>query len=156
MGAGYHGGFGHTKGGKSHKIRVKLANTPVKKFNRQSIFSDKGHVTIESISARREFFLGKSVAKIESILHKTGYVTQRRPSKHSTSKAKIIVTLNPSKERNITQVQVSPGSKRHGNVPYVKFSTIDYGKIKIIDSSKEKYKTDNKEKATLLYRRYGK
>ena len=156
MGAGYHGGFGQTKGGENHKNRVKLANAPVKKLNRQPIFNNKGHVTIGSISARREFFLGKSVAKIESILHKTGYETQRRPSKHSTSKAKIIVTLNPSKERNITQVQVSPGSKRHGNVPYVKISTTDYGKIKIIGSSKEKYKTDNKEKATLLYRRYGK
>lgn len=124
--------------------------------NKQPIFSKNGHVTLESISARREYFIGKSVAKIDSILHKAGYETKRRPSKHSTSKAKIIVSLNPDKDRNITQVQISPGSKRHGNVPYVKISTTDFGKIKIIGANKEKYKTDNKETAILLYRRYRK
>jgi hypothetical protein len=117
------------------------------------IFDKNGHVTIDSISARAEFFLGKSVARIEHELHKHGYETQRRPSVHSTSKAKIILTLNGSKERNISQIQVSPGSKRHGNVPYVKISTSDAGKIKIIGSSPSEYKTDGKEKAILLFRR---
>ncbi len=171
MGAGYHGGFGNTYGKEIHKEnlqkvekkqneQVSLSNSQkkneVKKSRRQNLFTKKGHITVKRIAARREFFLGKSVVKIESILHKAGYETQRRPSKHSTSKAKIIVTLNPSRERNITQIQISPGSKRHGNVPYIKFSTTDYGKIKVIGASKEKYKTDNKEKAVLLYRRYGK
>ncbi len=29
------------------------------------------------------------------------------------SKAKIIVTLNGNKDRNVLQIQISPGSKRH-------------------------------------------
>lgn len=153
MGAGYHGGFGHTKGGVSHNNRAKPVNTPDKKFNRQPIFSDKGHVTVESISARREFFLGKSVAKIEHILHTYGYETKRRSSIYATSKAKIIVTTNSSADRNVTQVQFSPGSQRHGNVSYVKISTSDQGRIKIIAANKGQYKTDNKEKAIILYRR---
>ena len=117
------------------------------------IFSNTGHVTKESISNRREFFLGKSVARLEHELHKYGYETTRRNSVRSTSKAKIIVTTNPSKERNIKQIQVSPGSSRHGNVPYVKISTSDIGKIKIIGADESQYKTDGTEKAMLLFRR---
>ena len=98
------------------------------KPKKEPIFDENGHVTVKSISARAEFFLGKSVARIEHELHKYGYQTQRRPSIHSTSKAKIIVTLNGNKDRNVSQIQVSPGSKRHGNVPYVKISTTDVGK----------------------------
>ena len=110
-------------------------------------------IRIESIRARAEFFLGKSVARLEHELHKHGYETKRRPSTHSTSKAKIIVTLNSNKDRNISQIQVSPGSKRHGDVPYVKISTTDYGRIKIINASASEYKTDGREKATLCFRR---
>ncbi|MCR4888633.1 MAG: hypothetical protein K5979_05560 [Ruminococcus sp.] len=120
---------------------------------RQPIFSKTGHVTLDSISARREFFLGKSVSKIEKELHKHGYQTRVRGSIHANSKARIIVVTNSTKERNISQVQVSPKSKRHGDVPYVKISTTDYGRIKIIGTDPEHYKTDNKEKAKLLFRR---
>lgn len=143
MGTGYHGGFGNTTGSKT--------KTPSN--NKKPIFSKDGHVTLESVTARAEFFLGKSVARLEHELHKHGYETQRRPSVHSSSKAKIIVTLNGSKERNISQIQVSPGSKRHGDVPYVKISTTDYGRIKIINSDPSNYKSDGREKAELIFRR---
>ncbi len=142
MGTGYHGGFGNTAGADKSELKKK-----------EPIFSKKGHVTLESIKARAEFFLGKSAARLEHELHKYGYKTKRRPSLHSTSKAKIIVTLNPSKDRNITQIQVSPGSKRHGDVPYVKISTTDYGRIKIINASPSEYKSDGREKAELIFRR---
>jgi len=46
MGAGYHGGFGNTTG----------ANKPSPK-KKEPIFNKKGHVTLESIKARAEFFL---------------------------------------------------------------------------------------------------
>lgn len=120
---------------------------------RQPIFSPSGHVTLESISTRREFFLGKSAARIDYELQKHGYETKRRGSVHATSKARIIVVTNQSKERNISQVQISPGSKRHGNVPYVKISTTDQGCIKIIAASPEEYKTDAHENSKLLFRR---
>lgn len=123
------------------------------KPKKEPIFDENGHVTVKSISARAEFFLGKSVARIEHELHKYGYQTQRRPSIHSTSKAKIIVTLNGNKDRNVSQIQVSPGSKRHGNVPYVKISTTDVGKIKIIGASQSEYHSDGNETALLLFRR---
>lgn len=149
MGTGYHGGFGHTEGAGNDKPK----SAPKKK---EPIFDEKGHVTLDSIKARAEFFLGKSVARLEQELHKHGYKTKRRPSTHSTSKAKIIVTLNGNKDRNISQIQVSPGSKRHGDVPYVKISTTDYGKIKIINASPSEYKSDGREKAVLIFRRKGK
>ena len=146
MGAGYHGGFGSTAGAGSEKTK------PVSK-KKEPIFDDKGHVTLKSIKARAEYFLGKSVARLEHELHRHGYKTMRRPSKHSTSKAKIIVTLNGNKDRNISQIQVSPGSKRHGDVPYVKISTTDCGKIKIIGASLSEYKSDGRETAELIFRR---
>ncbi len=147
MGTGFHGGFGNTFGARS-KVNI---NVMIKK--KKPIFDEKGHVTLESISNRAEFFLGKSVARLEYELHKHGYETKRRPSKHSTSKAKIIVTLNVSKDRNVSQIQVSPGSKRHGGVPYVKISTTDYGRIKIIGADASEYKTDGRETATIIFRR---
>ena len=73
--------------------------------------------------------------------------------KKQGSKAKIIKILNASKERNIKQLQVSPGSKRHGGVPYVKISTSDKGIIKIINSKRKDYKTDGNEKARLYFQR---
>ena len=86
---------------------------------------------------------------------KYGYIFKERDSKRKTkgSKALILEIKNTSKDRNISQVQVSPGSKRHGDVPYVKISTIDIGKIKIINGTEDKYKIDGKETATILFRR---
>lgn len=141
-------GFGSAMGGGN-----KFVKPPKKIKNKKPIFDKTGHVTLESISARREFFLGKSIARIEHELHKYGYTTERKKSNRFGSKAKITIVINSSKERNIGQIQVSPGSKRHGDVPYVKISTKDIGKIKIIGSDSSKYKTDGKEKATLLFRR---
>lgn len=146
MGAGIHEGFGNgTFGSKSEAVDEKAP-----------IFSKTGHVTLESISNRAEFFLGKSVERLEHELQKHGYETARHPSTRSTSKAKIIMMLNSSKERNISQIQVSPGSKHHGDVPYVKISTTDIGRIKIINSYESDYKTDGHEKAKLIFRRKGK
>lgn len=151
MGAGIHGGFGHTNGAQNQIKQNENQETVSAK--RERAFSLTGHVTEKSITNHAEFFLGKSAARLEHELNKKGYETIRRPSKHSTSKAKIIVTTNTSKERNIAQVQVSHGSKRHGNVPYVKISTTDSGKYKIISASKSEYKTDGKENAKLIFRR---
>ncbi|MBQ2391871.1 MAG: hypothetical protein II306_08920 [Clostridia bacterium] len=153
MGAGIHGGFGKTFGAVKAQNLLSESKLRYSKQKKEPIFTKTGHVTDQSISARAEFFLGKSVAKLENVLHRHGYETVRRPSKYSTSKAKIIVTTNPNKDRNITQIQVSPGSKRHGNVPYVKISTSDEGKFKIIGSSESEYKSDGKETAKLIFRR---
>ncbi len=120
---------------------------------RRPIFTPSGHVTLESVSSRREFFLGKSVRRIQKELNKYGYKTIIKKSKIPGSKAIIIRVLNTSKERNISQIQISPGSLRHGSVSYVKISTIDIGRIKIINSKESEYKTDGKENAVLLFRR---
>ncbi len=110
-------------------------------------------VTEHSISKYRERFMGKTVKQIEHMLQKHGYVTSIRKSKYSTSRAKVIVIGNTGADRNITQVQVSPGSKRHGDVPYVKISTNDIGIHKIIDATASEYKSDGTEKAKLWFRR---
>lgn len=116
-------------------------------------FVKNGQVTLKSVSDHREFFLGKTVDELQNELSKYGYQTISKGSNHKGSKAELIVVSNSSSERNITQIQISSGSKRHGSVPYVKISTSDYGRIKIIGSEPDDYKTDGTEKAHLLFRR---
>ena len=136
------GHFSGTKGSKNSGN----SSTP-------SLF-DNGPVTYESIAAHREEFMGKSVEQIAELLSKNGYEFNQRGSKNKFSTAQIIEITNASKERNIKQVQVSPnGSSRHGGVPYVKISTSNEGKIKIIDAKKENYKTAGDEKSKLIFRR---
>ena len=142
--------FGAKKGVKKKKRK---RNKKFKKVKRQPIFSETGNITYESVSARREAFLGKSPAKIAAILKKHGYIVKRDSSNSTGSTAKIITTLNPSKERNITQTQVTRRGRRHGPISYVKISTSNLGKIKIIDARKEDYKDGLNEKAKLLFRR---
>ena len=60
--------------------------------------------------------------------------------------------MNPSKERNISVVQVSPGSHRHGNTAYIKVSTTDGGKYKIV-SREDAYTSDGKQKTKIYYPR---
>ena len=117
---------------------------------------DNGHVTYEGIKAHREEFMGKSVEQIAELLRKNGYEFNVRPSNRQNkgSTAMIIEITNPSKERNIDQIQISPdGSKHHGKIPYVKISTSNEGLIKVIDGTPKAYKTDGKEKARLIFRR---
>lgn len=116
-----------------------------------------GHVTYEGIETHREEFMGKTVEQIADMLRQNGYEFDIHPSKNrekTGSTAQIIEITNASKERNIKQFQVSPdGSSRHGNVPYVKISTSNEGKIKVIDGTPEKYVPGNNEKARLIFRR---
>lgn len=136
---------GHFKGTKGAKNAGGGSTSPL---------FDNGHVTYKSIEANREEFMGKSVEQIAELLEKNGYELKRRGSKNKSSTAQIIEITNASKERNIKQVQVSSnGSSRHGNIPYVKISTSNEGKIKIIDGTPETYKTVGDEKAKLIFRR---
>ncbi len=116
---------------------------------------NNGHVTYESIEAHREEFMGKTVEQIAELLSQNGYKFNIRPSKNrekTGSTAQIIEITNASKDRNIKQVQVSPdGSSRHGNVPYVKISTSNESKIKVIDGTPEKYIPGDNEKARLIF-----
>lgn len=152
MGSGKSGLYSGTHGASVMSVSAYSGTATI---TDRPLFLD-GRVTKRSISQYREIFYGKSVSQIDAMLKKEGYNTTIRKSKHATSQAKIIVTTNPNKTRNITQVQVSPGSKRHGNVPYVKISTSNLGIIKVVDGSRSDYKTDGHETATLYFRRKSK
>ncbi len=145
MGAGRHGGFGNTKG---HRNGMKYNL----QFFASKVFGTDGHLTSESFEGYREFFLGKSPKKIANEMKKFGYKVEVKPSAKPGSKAKRIVVKNASKSRNVSQILVSPGSKRHGETPYVKVSTTDGGKYKVA-AFKDKYVSDGKEKAKVYYPR---
>ena len=51
------------------------------------------------------------------------------------------------------QVQVSLGGGRHGDCPYVKISTNDIGKFKVVNGTKKEYKGDKNEKAKIFFKR---
>ena len=147
--------FTGTKGYLRFKLDIQMFAT--KKSD--GAFSSRGHITDKSVSEFREQFIGKSIGQIAEDMKKYGYEAIIGKSKHPGSKAKIIVVKNSDKHKNITQVQVSPGSTRHGNVPYVKFSLNNpvgakqYAKIKVIDAKKTDYKSDGKEKTYVFFRR---
>ncbi|SHJ52685.1 hypothetical protein [Pseudobutyrivibrio xylanivorans] len=143
MGAGRHGGFGNTKGS---RIRIPLNL----QFFATKVFGKNGHFSEKNFEKYGAYFLGKSPSKISNEMNKHGYKTIIEPSNRMGSKAKRIVVQNTSKERNVAVVQVSPGSKRHGDTAYVKVSTIDSGKFKYVNR-KEKYKSDGDEKAKIYY-----
>ncbi len=85
-------------------------------------------------------------------MKKYGYETEIAPSSHYKSKAKIIIVKNQSKIRNVTMIEVTPGSRQHGNVVYVRISTNDIGKYKIV-SNQEKYVPGKGDKAKVYYPR---
>lgn len=140
MGAGMGPDFGNTQGSLSERQKV-------------SPFSKDGKLTLESVKKNRDAFIGKSINDIQKLMSDVGYQSIIKKSNRATSRAELIVVTNNDATRNVNQVQVSPGSRRHGDVPYVKISTTDIGKIKIVDSSPKEYKTDGHEKSTIIYGR---
>lgn len=115
---------------------------------------DNGHITLKGVKAHREEFMGKSVEQIAEMLKQNGYEVKIRDSNRKSrgSKAQIIEITNTSKNRNITQVQVSPKENIHG-LPYVKISVQNQRKIKVIDGKEENYKNGKDEKSHLIFRR---
>ncbi len=98
--------------------------------------------------------MDKSVEQIAEMLRQNGYNVNIRDSRNPNTTTRIIQITNPSRERNIDQVQVSlDGSRHHGNAPYVKISTSNEGLIKIIGGIREQYRTDGTERARLIFRR---
>ncbi len=149
MGMKASSGFFHgTNGDLRFKLDIQFFTS-----SNNGLFSSTGHVSERSISKNRDFFYEKSPSEIAGALNEQGYKTMIRPSKHATSKAKAVVVGNSDKHRNITQILVSPGTPRHGNVPYVKISTNDGGRFKVINGTKSEYKTDGNENAKLFFRR---
>jgi len=96
--------------------------------------------------------MNKMGGTIKEILKRIGK-TQVELYELTGIKPAAIVVGNSDKHRNITQILVSPGTPRHGNVPYVKISTNNGGRFKVINGTKSEYKTDGNENAKLFFRR---
>ncbi|MCM3381552.1 LXG domain-containing protein [Shouchella rhizosphaerae] len=112
---------------------------------------NNGKVTVDAIKSNPTAFKGKSTDEVARMLKNEGYDVTVKDSTKSSSGAKIIKINNTGGDRNITQVQVSPGGGRHGGSPYVKISTNDQGIIKVVDGAESAYKTDGKETATIIF-----
>jgi filamentous hemagglutinin len=115
-----------------------------------SAILDNGKLSTNN-EALIEGFSGKSIDAIAKDLENAGYKIEIVASTNSRSGAQIIQISNTVGTKNITQVQVSPGGGRHGELPYVKISTSTDGKIKIVDGIPSLYKTDGKENAKIIF-----
>ena len=139
------GFFKGTSGDMKFKLNIQ--------FFASKAFDEKGHVSLESLKQYGEDFLDKSPKQVESMMKEVGYKTEILPSKLKYSTATRVISLNPSKNRNITQIQVSPnGSNHHGNTPYIKISTKDIGVVKIVNGTKEEYNKTSDEKAKIYFK----
>lgn len=125
-----------------------LKNTSSKNLN--SIFKN-GVVKIDDLKRNPNVFNEKSVEEIAAALKNEGYDITIRASTRSRSGAQIIKINNLGSEKNISQVQVSPGGGRHGSSPYVKISTNDQRIIKIVNGAQSSYITDGNETATIVF-----
>ena len=130
--------------------KVVHKNKAASKGDLNSIIKN-GKVSIDDLKSNPSVFSGKSADEIAQVLRGVGYDVTIQKSAKSKSGAQIIKINNPGGGKNISQVQVSPGGGRHGESPYVKISTTDQGRIKIIDGSESLYKSDGKETATIIF-----
>ena len=130
---------------------VYVHNSPGEHIGSLESIIKNGKVSIDDLKANPKVFSGKSVDDIAHALTDSGYDVTIKKSTRSKSGAQNIIINNPGSGKNIVKVQVSPGGGRHGKNPYVKISTIDQGKIKMVDGPKSLYKTDGKETATIIF-----
>ena len=112
---------------------------------------ENGYVDAERIKEDPSEFTGKSINDYAQEMQEAGYEFKIKTSTRSRSGAQKIVVDNNSSERNIAQLQVSPGGGRHGSEPYVKISTTDQGIIKVVTGPESLYKTDGLETATIIF-----
>ena len=116
-----------------------------------SAFTENGTLTADSLHKNASVFVGNTVETYIEALELIGYIVETNNSKKSRSGAKIIKIKNESKNKNISQLQVPPGGGRHGSSPYVKISTNDIGKYKIVDGSITDYKQNADETAEIIF-----
>ena len=135
---------------KKHGDEVAKVTKIITKNDLSTIIKN-GKISVDDIKVNPYVFKEKSAEEISKALENAGYNVTISYSAKSKSGAQIIKINNPGDGRNITQIQVSPGGGRHGNNPYIKISTTDQGTIKIVNGPKSLYKTDGKEKATIIF-----
>ena len=89
---------------------------------------------------------GRSAKDIAKDFEDAGYKVIEQGSNRPNNKSEIIKIQG---HKQITQIQVSPSSARHGG-KYYKISTSDRGIVKVVD--KKTYKPTPNEKATIIYK----
>lgn len=112
---------------------------------------NNGSMSFEGIKAHSKELVVKTVDEFVELMEQNGYAVHIRNSKHPSSTAQIIAVDNPSKRRNVAQIQVSPGGGIHGKDPYIKISIKRFGRVKIVNGSPDDYKHGENEKAYVIF-----
>jgi hypothetical protein len=150
MSKGYSGLFNGTKGTFIKTDGLNNINSEI--FLRLlSMFTKEGTLIEKALLENIGLFEHINFDNFVKILEKLGYELEICDSIRSKSGAIIVKVKNISKEKNISQVQLSPGGGRHGPAAYMKISTIDIGKFKIVKGTSLDYIGNGAETAKIIF-----
>lgn len=137
---------------KNKKVAEKRKETIRKKLEAvKSLFED-GRIQLSKVKSNPKCLEKVTAKQWKKILSDLGYEdVSVAKSTHSSSGATIVKIGKQGKGNNINQVQISPGGGRHGESPYIKISTTNQGKIKVVFGKKSKYRNEGNEKATIIF-----
>ncbi len=137
---------------KTRKAAEKRKETIRKKLEAvKSLFED-GRIQLSKVKSNPKCLEKVTAKQWKKILSDLGYEdVSVAKSTHSSSGATIVKIGKQGKGNNINQVQISPGGGRHGETPYLKISTTDQGKIKVVFGKEAEYRHEGNEKATIIF-----
>ncbi len=165
MGSGNYGLYSGTKGSskrtnittkpqkeKNKKTAEKRKLTISKKVEAVKSLFENGKIQLNRVKANPKCLEKVTPNQWKNILTDLGYRDVSVAKSTQSSSGAIIVKIgNQGSGNNISQVQISPGGGRHGELPYIKISTTDLGKIKVVFGKKSQYKHEGNERATIIF-----
>ena len=165
MGSGKSGLYSGTKGcssgtitstkqqkEKNKKAAEKRKETIHKKLEAVKSLFESGRIQLNKIKTNPKCLEKVTPKQWKRILAELGYEdVSVAKSTQSSSGATIVKIGKQGRGNNINQVQISPGGGRHGERPYIKISTTDQGKTKVVFGKKSEYRHEGNERATIIF-----
>ena len=130
----------------------KRKETIRKKLEAVKSLFENGKIKLDRIQSHPDFLKEVTPNQWVKVLKEMGYEgVSKCNAAHSTSGAILIKIERQGNGHNINQIQFSPGGGRHGDSPYIKISTTDQGKIKIVFGKESDYRHEGNERATIIF-----
>lgn len=138
---------------KNKKVAEKRKETIRKKLEAVKNLFENGRISLDRVKNDPYCLETITVLQFKRVLRELGYKSLRikHSDMSSSDRTRIIKISNQGKGHNINQVQFSYGGGRHGESPYIKISTTNQGKIKVVFGKKSKYRNEGNEKATIIF-----
>lgn len=137
---------------KNKRAAEKRKQTIQKKLDGVKRLFDNGKIQMKRVKTNPKSLRNVTPNQWIKILNDLGYKeVSKFKSTQSSSGAMIVKIGKQGIGNNINQIQISPGGGRHGEAPYIKISTTDQGKIKVVFGKQSDYKHEGNERATIIF-----